>query len=253
MIAPVHYNAPQRNPQPATHEAPVDQPSQKIGIKRSFDSQGDDLIRLVPSSADRVLVCGRTAVSLARQLKHRGAKHVVALTQDHESLENTGPDRVINLAPDADTLPLEAGSFQCILCHRSLELVRAPERAVAHFRRLLAPGGVLLLCLANIQYYKAVLMLARGRWDYEPEGLLARESIKFFTAFEAVRLIEQAGLRMVQAQVWSMDDPALFPRDEKGLLQFDDLSVGPLSDGEYHQYLTQQFVAIASQGADGAS
>ncbi|MCC6143852.1 MAG: hypothetical protein IT368_08595, partial [Candidatus Hydrogenedentes bacterium] len=112
--------------------------------------------------------------------------------------------------------------------------------------KLLAPGGLLLLCLANIQYHKAVLMLARGRFDYSPDGLLARESIKFFTAFEAVRLLEQAGLRMIQVQVWSMDDPALYPRDEKDLLHFDGLSVGPLNDGEYHQYLTQQFVAVAT-------
>ncbi|MCC6144898.1 MAG: hypothetical protein IT368_13920, partial [Candidatus Hydrogenedentes bacterium] len=109
----------------------MDEQPQKIAIKRNFDSQGDDLIRLVPGSADRVLVCGRTAVALGRQLKQRGAKHVVALRQDSGSLENAGPDRVLGISPDADNLPLEAGSFNCILCHRSLELVRSPERAVA--------------------------------------------------------------------------------------------------------------------------
>lgn len=220
---------------------------QDAAPRRVYDDRGDQLLRLIPASAERVLCCGRTAAALARQLKSEGRGYAAALSQDAANLEHIGADRVVCAAPDAGPLPYPAASFDCIVCHESLEAVRSPERAIEHIAACLAPGGVLLLCAANLQYYKTVLMLAEGRWEYRGPGILDRAHLKFFTAIEIARLVEGAGLHLARLQPWVMDDPVLVPRDASGCLVFGAVTIGPLSDQEHVQYLSQQYLAIVTR------
>jgi 2-polyprenyl-3-methyl-5-hydroxy-6-metoxy-1,4-benzoquinol methylase len=69
-------------------------------------------------------------------------------------------------------------------------------------RRLLRPGGRIVLSVPNVGHYSVVEDLMAGRWDYLPIGLLCHTHYRFFTrhtledwlgrcGFRALRLVPQ--------------------------------------------------------------
>lgn len=63
------------------------------------------------------------------------------------------------------TLPLEDESFDAALMLDTLERLIAPDLAAAEVRRVLSPGGVLLVTAPNISYWRRRLDLARPGCD----------------------------------------------------------------------------------------
>ena len=57
----------------------------------------------------------------------------------------------------------------------------------------LAPGGFALVSLPNIAYYKIRWRLARGRFDYEPSGIMDQTHLRFFTRDTALALLRESG------------------------------------------------------------
>lgn len=67
---------------------------------------------------------------------------------------------------DASALPFEDETFAGVLAVDVLEHVFQPQRAVAEFRRVLQPGGVLFVSLPNVAYWRRRLeLLLIGRFD----------------------------------------------------------------------------------------
>jgi SAM-dependent methyltransferase len=92
------------------------------------------------------------------------------------------------------TLPLEPASMSAILCLDVLEHMVDPWSAMTKLAALLAPGGVLVASIPNVQNYRVILPLLQGRWDYASEGLLDRTHLRFFTRASAIELMECSGL-----------------------------------------------------------
>lgn len=55
------------------------------------------------------------------------------------------PARHPDIVADAEHLPFEDSSFEVVLCTEVFEHLKHPEQVVREFRRVLAPGGTLLL------------------------------------------------------------------------------------------------------------
>jgi SAM-dependent methyltransferase len=51
---------------------------------------------------------------------------------------------------DVTALPFPDGSFEAVVSFETIEHVDGPERAIAEFRRVLAPGGILLVSTPNV-------------------------------------------------------------------------------------------------------
>ncbi|MCB9879356.1 MAG: class I SAM-dependent methyltransferase [Planctomycetes bacterium] len=103
-----------------------------------------------------------------------------------------------------DDCPLEPGSFSLVTAFHFLEHVRPPEVALAAMRRLLAPGGELVLQVPNRRSVQAILFGAgwaghdvpRHLINYSPETLRA--------------LLERSGFEIVAETKRSLrDNPAL--------------------------------------------
>lgn len=75
--------------------------------------------------------------------------HCEYRTQDFTGLQNEqlryGEYGAIDYVSDASAIPVEAASFDVVLCTEVLEHVPHPEQVVAEFSRILKPGGRLLL------------------------------------------------------------------------------------------------------------
>jgi len=182
-------------PPTAAVAGPVDEAS----LPAYYRNERPEIAALVPAGARRVLEVGCAAGALGRLLKRRAPREVVGIEihAPAAAVARRHLDRVLELDLDAiDALPLDEGSFDCIVCADVLEHLRAPERALAVLRRYLAPGGVLIASIPNVRHASVVLpLLVEGRWQYRDEGILDRTHLRFFTAAEIVALFEGAGFR----------------------------------------------------------
>jgi SAM-dependent methyltransferase len=65
---------------------------------------------------------------------------------------DTNPGERVDVVGDAEALPFNDASFDCILCTQVLQYTRRPERAVAELRRVLRPGGMLFLSTHGVAF-----------------------------------------------------------------------------------------------------
>jgi 2-polyprenyl-3-methyl-5-hydroxy-6-metoxy-1,4-benzoquinol methylase len=90
-------------------------------------------------------------------------------------------------------LPLLPNSIDLILCLDVLEHLNDPWTTLKRLHNLIAPGGILIVSVPNVQHFSVVLpLLFKGEWRYADSGLLDRSHVKFFTGRSAREMIEGA-------------------------------------------------------------
>jgi SAM-dependent methyltransferase len=102
-------------------------------------------------------------------------------------------DRVFRLDVADGDPPLEANSLDCIAFGDVLEHLVDPEAVLTRLRRLLAPGGVAIASIPNIQHHTILAALLRGDFQYTSAGLLDATHLRFFTGSTIVKLFLDAG------------------------------------------------------------
>jgi SAM-dependent methyltransferase len=112
---------------------------------------------------------------------------------------------------DAGKLPFADGTMDAIVCLEVLEHLLAPETAVLEAARVLRAGGVFILTVPNVTYWRRRLDLMLGRWNpYGDDKSVAQPwrdpHIRFFNPSAAARLLTYCGL---ECQVVSGHDGAL--------------------------------------------
>jgi SAM-dependent methyltransferase len=91
------------------------------------------------------------------------------------------------------TLGLPPASFDVLLMSEVLEHLRDPATALLRLRTLMKRGAIVLAGSPNVCHYSVILMLLRGRWDYEPEGILDETHLRWFSPVTYRQLFEKAG------------------------------------------------------------
>jgi 2-polyprenyl-3-methyl-5-hydroxy-6-metoxy-1,4-benzoquinol methylase len=156
-------------------------------------------IGLLAAPLGRVLDVGCAEGAGADVLRERGATHIAGLELD-EAFAARARERydevVVGALPDALAWP--DGSFDTVLCYDVLEHVYDPWSAVRRLAALLKPGGQLHLSMPNARNKEVWLPLVlKGRFRYQPEGLMDVTHIRFFTRRDAVEMLEAAGLEVL--------------------------------------------------------
>jgi len=155
-------------------------------------------IGLIPAPLGRVLDVGCAEGANADALRAGGATHLAGIEQDAafaEVARSRYDEVVTGSAPD--DLAWEPGSFDTILCYDVLEHLYDPWSTVRQLAELLRPGGRLHASLPNARSKKVwVPLVLRGRFQYEPEGLMDVTHIRFFARRDAVEMLEAAGLEV---------------------------------------------------------
>src|SRR5262249_14787653 len=101
--------------------------------------------------------------------------------------------RVFTLDVAEDDPPLESRSLDCLLFVDVLEHLVDPEAVLRRFRRILAPRGVVLASLPNVQHHTILAALLSGDSQYAPAGLLDATPLRFFTGSTILKLFLDAG------------------------------------------------------------
>jgi 2-polyprenyl-3-methyl-5-hydroxy-6-metoxy-1,4-benzoquinol methylase len=77
-----------------------------------------------------------------------------------------------------------------------LEHLVDPWRVLREQRRLLADDGIAIVSIPNVAFWRVVLGLLRGRWEYTAHGTLDSTHLRFFTRRGIEQLVTQAGYRV---------------------------------------------------------
>jgi SAM-dependent methyltransferase len=166
-----------------------------------YSSSRADLVSVVPLCARRVLDVGCGTGQLGRVLRQRG-HHVSGIELMPAAAEEAADHLDEVVCGDIETieLPWPDASFDAILCGDVLEHLADPWRTLRRLSALLISGGLVIASIPNVQNYRVIRGLLRGRWDYRERGLLDFGHLRFFTWRTIVQLFGQADLEIVQAQ-----------------------------------------------------
>lgn len=118
-------------------------------------------------------------------------------------------NRVLNVPFDANTA-LPAGAFDVVTMNDSLEHIYDTDGTLQAVKKLLRPGGLLILSLPNIAFFVHNWnLLMKNRWDYTDDGLLDRTHVKFFTADSITKILRSHGYTVELVRGLPMGKPPL--------------------------------------------
>jgi SAM-dependent methyltransferase len=161
-----------------------------------------DIEALVPPRTQALLDVGCGTGRLGASLKALGIPRVVGVELNPTAAEQARNvlDEVVVADIERDALPFEDASFDCIVYGDILEHLVDPWTTLLEQRRLLTSTGAVIVSIPNVAYWRNVLDVLRGRWEYTPSGMLDATHLRFFTWRGTRQLVEQAGYRVEQVK-----------------------------------------------------
>jgi len=165
-----------------------------------YDFPGDDpqdphplLTSWVPAGA-RVLDIGAGTGTLAVTLRDRKGATVVCVEPDSDRAELARARGLTVHVTDLDTFAATSPEpFDVAVLADVIEHLPYPGPIIATARRLLKPTGHLLVSVPNAAHWTIRASLLRGRFDYEPTGLMDATHLRWFTLASLRRMLESCG------------------------------------------------------------
>ena len=165
-----------------------------------FEYTRKEILPLLPDKPSKVLEigcgAGNTLVWL-KNLKHCTWIGGVEISTDAVEIARGRLDAVYLVNIEQNDLSIQESTMDLILCLDVLEHMVDPWEVVKRLRRLLRPGGALIVSIPNVRNQKVLFpLLFKERWDYTDAGFLDKTHLRFFVRETAVRLVESAGLKV---------------------------------------------------------
>jgi methionine biosynthesis protein MetW len=159
------------------------------------------IVRMVPERA-RVLDVGCGSGDLAALLRARRQARVVGIEPDAARAQQTGEKGIEVLQePFTASLSSRLGLYEVVLLADVLEHQADPLIFLRHARSCLSPGGCLIISVPNIAHWTVRLALLRGRFDYQPVGIMDVTHLRWFTAKTLLQLMRVADFELVEQSV----------------------------------------------------
>jgi len=207
------------------------------------------LLPYIPVSARRLLDCACGDGSLSRLIKARTDVTVAGLAHDTEAAgaAETILDQVFPVNLECGELPDIKGPFDCIVCAGLIARLRDPKPFLTWLALRLSPDGLLLVTAPNLQHFSAVMMIAEGRWTHGGCAALDRRNLRFFTAYELLRLLRETGFDPRKCLAWHIAPEEDWPLDAEGYYRSGRIALGPLNDEEYKAFRCEEYLVLATR------
>jgi SAM-dependent methyltransferase len=195
-----------------------------------YNADRQDIADLLPREAKRVLEIGCGEGRLGRLLRESG--HYVAgleLVPEMAAKARLNIDEVFCGDIEQMQLPVAPASFDALIFADVLEHLVDPWKTLKYLATLLAPGGYTIASIPNVQNYRIIRDLMRGKFQYTDSGLMDRGHLRFFTYRQIVALYDSAELDVI-------DRRCLYNRTLKRRIYLA-LSLGKLEPFFVRQYL----------------
>lgn len=172
------------------------------GDELSYYSRArSDLVSLVAGRGLTILELGCATGTVARELIERGTALAVDGVEFNAAAAMLAAEhvRAVHHA-DLDTFDFDLldTEYDALLAFDVLEHLVDPWGVLRRALGKVRSGGQVVASLPNVRYFRVLTSLVlRGEFTYEPEGVLDRTHLRFFTRKSTVELFEGAGLREV--------------------------------------------------------
>jgi 2-polyprenyl-3-methyl-5-hydroxy-6-metoxy-1,4-benzoquinol methylase len=190
-----------------------------------------EALRTGSSSAVLEVGCGNGAT--ARLGKAAGkAQRWVGIELDSNSAAQARDALDEVLCGDVEQLALDHlhQQFDALLMSEVLEHLTDPWTTLERLLRCLKPGGFVLASSPNLAHWRVIWRLMKGRFDYEPDGVMDRTHLRWFTSATYREMFEAVGLQVLHSGPLCAPGPTA-----RAIIQ---LSGGRLS----HLFAVQNFV-----------
>ncbi len=108
--------------------------------------------------------------------------------------------------------------FDVVLFGDVLEHTRDPEAILIAAKKLLKPGGRIVVSIPNVAHWRIRLGLLFGRFHYTDSGILDNTHLRFYTSRSGHELLERCGYTITSSDVAGYDLPHWLIRTFPGLL-----------------------------------
>ena len=206
-----------------------------------------EVMELIPRQAKRVLDVGCAAGMLGQEIKRRQQCEVVGIELDAAAAAEACRRLDHLIEGDVETLDLGSlGRFDAVVCADVLEHLRDPGALLRKLRDLLVPDGALIASIPNARHMEVVQQLIEGNWSYQPEGVLDRDHLRFFTRRSAEQLLEEAGFEVVEVRPVKAGGYAGWEQAGRpGDITAGRLRISGLPAGEAEEFFVGQWLVIA--------
>jgi 2-polyprenyl-3-methyl-5-hydroxy-6-metoxy-1,4-benzoquinol methylase len=178
--------------------APPDSAQEFVSPEAYPDYANPDLLDGIPLSAHTVLDVGCSAGALGvAYLRRNPRARYLGIDSDPVSVERARPRLSDVACVDVEETPLPFAipeGIDCLIYGDVLEHLRNPWALLARHAAALNPDGTVLVCMPNVEHWSFTHRLLTGHFDYEPQGLLDRTHLRWFTPRMMGRALERAGL-----------------------------------------------------------
>ncbi len=183
---------------------------QKAAIRYGHGANWD-AIAAVPDWARSVLDVGCGTGATGAVLKCRRQIHVCGIEIDRQAAAEARKvlDEVVCGDAAGTNIFSTCGTFDCIIYGDVLEHLVWPGDVLRSHRCLLAPRGVIVITVPNVQYIGVIAKLLLGTWRYAPCGILDVTHLRFFTRRSLLGMIDGAGYRVISLHRGSSMRPGL--------------------------------------------
>ena len=104
------------------------------------------------------------------------------------------------------TLIQKLGSFDIILFADVLEHLPNPQSVLILSREALKAGGAVIVSVPNVAHWAVRIEVIRGKFRYQPCGIMDATHLRWFTAESAKLLLASAGFRIAQYRATAGSD-----------------------------------------------
>lgn len=170
---------------------------------RYFSDAKPALLGLIDPRGLRILDLGCGGGHNGALLKQAGAREVVGVEQDAGAAAQAR--KRLDAVVEGDLARLEPtrlgeAPFDAVLASDVLEHLAEPEVVLQRVLTRLRPGGAVVVSLPNVAHVWVFANLLMKRWPRKSSGIFDRTHLRFFGKRDMVRLLEDAGLRVLRVE-----------------------------------------------------
>ncbi|MFF4788618.1 class I SAM-dependent methyltransferase [Streptomyces sp. NPDC001276] len=221
--------------------------SDSVDASQYFSHPRPEIVQVVPEAACSILELGCAAGAMGSAIKKRQNCSYIGIEINSEAASMAACSLDAVLVGDVETgpLPFPDQSIDCIICADIIEHLADPWQILRELRRIIQPGGTVVVSVPNIQNVDIVQALVNGRWDYLDAGILDRTHLRFFTRSTFEESLIHAGFTVTgcnftmlpqHASLVDFSNPAS-KRIKAGKLIFEDLNQAELMGLAAYQWI----------------
>ncbi len=191
-----------------------------------FSNPREDIIQLLPEKIHRVLEVGCGSGATLSIIKSKFPDSItvgIELSERAAEVASKRVDVVRNLDIERNESRSTLGQFDLILLLDVLEHLKDPWATLnCLVKDNLCARGTVITSIPNARNHSLVVQLLRGEFEYKESGVLDKTHLRFFTKKSMIRLIEEAGLKVVQCNPTNVEGnsrSALLNRLTFGLME----------------------------------